>query len=164
MRMPQTWIGAGTVAAGGLLVAGALTIRSDAGYSGVGPAFLPMLVGIALLACGALLVYEARSGGFRAMEEAPGAAHGYWPGFAWLTVGLLANAALITTLGFILACALCFACAVHGLRAAAGRRDLGGRGWLRDGALGVAIAAPVYWMFTQALAINLPGLTQTGWL
>jgi len=29
---------------------------------------------------------------------------------------------------------------------------------------GFAIAAPVYWMFSQLLAINLPGLTATGWL
>jgi len=29
---------------------------------------------------------------------------------------------------------------------------------------GLAIAAPVFWMFTQFLAINLPGITSTGWL
>ena len=29
---------------------------------------------------------------------------------------------------------------------------------------GLAISAPVYWAFTQFLAINLPGLTSTGWL
>ena len=28
----------------------------------------------------------------------------------------------------------------------------------------LVIAAPVYWTFTQLLAINLPGLTNTGWL
>jgi putative tricarboxylic transport membrane protein len=26
------------------------------------------------------------------------------------------------------------------------------------------IAAPVYWLFSKLLSINLPGLTQTGWL
>jgi putative tricarboxylic transport membrane protein len=26
------------------------------------------------------------------------------------------------------------------------------------------IAAPVYWLFTQLLAVNLPGLTASGWL
>jgi len=31
-------------------------------------------------------------------------------------------------------------------------------------AVGALIAAPVFWMFTKLLAINLPGLTQTGWL
>ena len=29
---------------------------------------------------------------------------------------------------------------------------------------GLAISAPVYWMFTKLLNINLPGLTGTGWL
>ena len=28
----------------------------------------------------------------------------------------------------------------------------------------VAALAPVYWMFTKFLAINLPGLTNSGWL
>ena len=29
---------------------------------------------------------------------------------------------------------------------------------------GVVIAAPVYWLFTQFLAVNLPGLSASGWL
>ena len=33
-----------------------------------------------------------------------------------------------------------------------------------DLAIGFAIAAPVYWMFTQFLAISLPGLTASGWI
>jgi len=48
-----------------------------------------------------------------------------------VSAGLLLNAALITTLGFILSCTLCYLLA---------------------------------WMFTQFLAINLPGLTNTGWI
>jgi putative tricarboxylic transport membrane protein len=35
---------------------------------------------------------------------------------------------------------------------------------VKDALVGVAISAPVYWMFTKLLAINLPGLTSTGWL
>ena len=30
--------------------------------------------------------------------------------------------------------------------------------------IGIAISAPVFWMFTKFLAINLPGLTDTGWI
>jgi putative tricarboxylic transport membrane protein len=33
-----------------------------------------------------------------------------------------------------------------------------------DAFTGLAISAPVFWMFTQFLAINLPGLTNTGWI
>jgi putative tricarboxylic transport membrane protein len=36
--------------------------------------------------------------------------------------------------------------------------------WVRDLLIGIAIAAPVYWMFTKLLAINLPGLTGSGWI
>lgn len=164
MKSPQTLVGAGTLATGALFVVGALTIKSDAGYSGVGPNFLPWVVGIALLACGAFLIYEASSGGYREMEEPSGAASGHWRGFVWVSVGILANAALITTIGFILSCALCFVLAVRGFKSAEGRLDLSPKAWLTDMAIGAAIAAPVYWMFTQLLAINLPGLTSTGWL
>jgi putative tricarboxylic transport membrane protein len=157
-------VGVGTLAIGAMFMIGALTIKSDAGYSGVGPNFLPWVVGIALLACGAFLVYEARSGGYREMEKPSGATSGHWRGFAWVSVGILANAALITTIGFILSCALCFVLAVRGFKSAEGRLDLSAKAWLIDAAIGATIAAPVYWMFTQLLAINLPGLTSTGWL
>jgi putative tricarboxylic transport membrane protein len=33
-----------------------------------------------------------------------------------------------------------------------------------DVVTGAAIAAPVFWTFTQVLGINLPGLTASGWL
>ncbi|MEP6876090.1 MAG: tripartite tricarboxylate transporter TctB family protein [Burkholderiales bacterium] len=164
MKLPQTLVGAGTLATGAMLVIGALSIKSDAGYSGVGPNFLPWVVGLALLACGAFLVYEARSGGYREMEEPSGADSGHWRGFAWVSAGILANAALITTIGFILSCALCFVLAVRGFKSAEARFDLNPKAWLIDAAIGAAIAAPVFWMFTQLLAINLPGLTSTGWL
>jgi putative tricarboxylic transport membrane protein len=98
------------------------------------------------------------------MDEPEGSEHGHWPGFAWVSAGILANAALITTLGFILSCAICFVLAVRGFKSSEGKLDLSPRAWAVDAAVGIAIAAPVYWMFTQALAISLPGLTSTGWL
>ena len=161
---PQTAIGVGTLAIGAGMAIGATQISSEAGYSGVGPNFLPWLVAAMLMICGALLVREARSGGFRDREEPSGAATGHWPGFAWVSAALLLNAALITSIGFILSCMLCFVLAVRGLKSAEGRLDLRPRALAVDAAVGFAIAAPVYWMFTQLLAINLPGLTSTGWL
>ena len=161
---PQTLLGVGTLTLGALLAAGATQISAEAGYAGVGPNFLPWLVAVALMLCGGFLVWEARSGGFREMEEPSGAASGFWPGFAWVSAGILANAALITRLGFILSCALCFVLAVRGFTASQGRPDRSPKAWLVDALIGMAIAAPVYWMFTQLLAISLPGLTATGWL
>ena len=74
-----------------------------------------------LALCGAFLVWEALTRRLsRSMEEASGADTGHWPGFVWVSAGLLANAALITTIGFILSCTLCFVLAVRGF--ALGRR------------------------------------------
>jgi putative tricarboxylic transport membrane protein len=99
-----------------------------------------------------------------AMEEGPPWARPC--GLARLCLGvrrLLANAALITTMGFILSCTLCFVLAVRGC-ATRGKARTASAHLGQDGVTGVLISAPVYWMFTQFLAINLPGLTQTGWL
>lgn len=164
-NLPQTLVGAGIVATGIGLAAGALTIPSGAGYGGVGPNFLPWVIAVVLVLCGILVVREARTGGFRDMEPPAGAQRGWWPGLLWVSAGLLANAALITTIGFILSCALCYLLAVQGLRRAQGQpAALSVRTWAIDLASGLAIAAPVFWMFTQFLAINLPGLTGTGWI
>lgn len=160
----ETAVGIATLAAGAGLAVGATQISAAAGYGGVGPNFLAWVVATMLLVGGALLVWQARTGGFREREEPSGSAAGYWPGFFWVSGGLLLNAALITTIGFILSCALCFVLAARGFKSAEGRRDLRPRAWLLDGAIGLAIAAPVYWMFSQLLAINLPGLTSTGWI
>ena len=164
MKKAQLAIGGGVLALGALLAVGGLQIKSDAGYSGVGPAFLPLVVSAMLALCGVWLLREASSGGFRDMEEPSGAEHGDWVGFAWVSAGLLLNAALITTLGFILSCTLCFVLAVRAFKHAEGKLDLGVRALLVDAAIGLAISAPVYWMFTKLLAINLPGLTATGWI
>ena len=160
----QTVVGAGTLLLGCLLAWGATSISSEAGYGGVGPNFFPWVVAIVLVVCGGLSIVHARTGGFRALEEASGDGQAHWKGFIWVSAGLLLNAMLITTLGFILSCALCFVLAVRGFKSSEDRLDLSPKAWFKDLLIGVALAAPVYWMFTQLLAINLPGLTNTGWL
>jgi putative tricarboxylic transport membrane protein len=165
----QSAVGVGLLLIGGGMAAGAFFIPSEAGYAGVGPDFLPWLVSVVLMICGGWVLWEARTGGYRHMEEPAGAVHGYWAGFAWVSAGLLANAALITTIGFILSCTLCFVLAVRGLRSAdapKGHATPGGTlgQIVKDLCIGFAIAAPVYWMFTKLLAINLPGLTTSGWI
>lgn len=162
---PQTLVGAGVLLTGLALAFGAISISSEAGYGGVGPNFLPWLVSIGLTVCGAFIIWEARSGGFRELDAPPGADQAYWPGFVWVSAGLLLNAALITTIGFILSCTLCYLLAVQGLRRAGGQTGVNApRTWITDFLVGLAISAPVFWMFTKFLAINLPGLTSTGWI
>jgi putative tricarboxylic transport membrane protein len=160
----QTLVGAGVLLIALALAAGAISIPSAAGYGGIGPNFLPWLIAVVLALCGGMIIREARTGGFRNMEPPSGGESGFWPGFAWVSAGLLANAALITTIGFILSCALCYMLAVQGLRRAEGQDALHPRNLAIDLVTGLAIAAPVFWAFTQFLAINLPGLTSTGWI
>jgi putative tricarboxylic transport membrane protein len=154
----------GVIALGALLAYGALAIPSAAGYGGVGPNFLPWVVAAALVVCGSLLLWHALAGGYREREAPSGAPRGDWVAFAWVSAGVLVTAAVITRIGFVLACALCFTLAVRGLRGAEGKPGGGVRRSAIDAATGIAIAAPVYWLFTKLLAINLPGLTGTGWL
>jgi len=162
---PQTLVGVGVLLTGLALAFGAISISSEAGYGGVGPNFLPWLVSIVLTLCGGWIIWEARSGGFRELDAPSGAVNGNWSGFVWVSAGLLLNAALIVTIGFILSCTLCYVMAAQGLRRAAGDVNANTpRAWLTDIAVGVLIAAPVYWAFTKFLAISLPGLTATGWI
>jgi putative tricarboxylic transport membrane protein len=163
-RRYQTIVGSGVCLVAIGLAAGAVGIPADAGYSGVGPNFLPWLVSVALFVCGVFLVYEARSGGFRDLEADSDGVKPYWPGFVWMSAGLLLNASLITTIGFILSCTLCFVLAARGLRNAKGPSTDGAQSWVSDTIVGLLIATPVYWMFTKFLAISLPGLTQSGWI
>jgi putative tricarboxylic transport membrane protein len=162
-RLLQTLIGLGTMTVAGVLAWGAAQIPSEAGYSGIGPSFLPWAVAAVLALCAILLLLQVLRGGFRDVEPPSGADRGDWGSFAWLAAGLLLNAALIERIGFIASCALCYAFAVRGLRRAEAKRT-SLRCMVLDLLTGVLIAAPVYWLFTQLLAVNLPGLTASGWL
>jgi putative tricarboxylic transport membrane protein len=163
-RTPQTLVG-GLVTLTGLgLAFGALKIPGEAGYGGVGPNFLPWVVAVVLTLCGVLILREALTGGFRELEAPSGAERAWWPGLVWVTAGMLANAALITKLGFVLSCTLCYLLAVQGLRRAQGQRAAAPRALASDLFGGLLLSAPVYWVFTKFLGINLPGLTGTGWI
>ena len=163
-RTPQTIVGTGIVLVGLALGVGALSIPSAAGYGGVGPNFLPWLVAGVLALCGVLIVREALTGGFRNMEPPSGAHAAWWPGLVWVTAGMLANAALITTIGFVLSCSLCFVLAVRGLRLSEGKPAGGVKQTVIDLVTGLLISLPVFWMFTKLLAINLPGVADGGWI
>lgn len=163
-RLRQIGVSVGVLLLAGALAWGAKDIPAQAGYAGVGPNFLPWVVAAALAVCGGCLLWQALAGGFRDMEPPSGAERGDVPALAWVSAGVLANAALLTTLGFILSCTVCFVLAVRGLRIAEGKPGGGVQRVLLDAITGFFIAAPAYWLFTKVLAINLPGITGTGWL
>lgn len=165
----QLLVGAGVLGVAAVLAFGARDISSEAGYAGIGPNFVPWVVVAGLAVCGLWLLWEAVTGGFRGMDDDADAPEGSdapasWGGFIAVSAGILLNAALITTLGFILSCSLCFVLATRGYRASQGHPDFRPTTLLRDLLVGLVIAAPVYWLFTKLLAINLPGLTASGWI
>lgn len=160
----ETAIGVAVLLVALVMMWGASQIPADAGYAGVGPNFLPWVVAVALALCGGTLIWQARTGGFAHLPEPSGAASGDWPALMWVVAGVVANASLIERLGFIISCGLCYMLAVRGLRLAEGQTAWGLKRAMIDVLIGWAIAAPVFWLFTKVLAVNLPALTGTGWL
>lgn len=131
-------------------------ISGDEGYAGLSPRFMPTLVAIGLAVCGAVLTWQGIRGGFRNMPEEdaelPGAPHNF-RGFLWVAAGLVANMALIGTLGFVLASTLLMICVARGY---------GSRRFLRDGLIGLCITLPMWALFNFLLGINLPLLPVAG--
>jgi putative tricarboxylic transport membrane protein len=160
----ETAIGVAVLLVALVMMWGASQIPADAGYAGVGPNFLPWLVALALALCGVVLIWQARTGGFTHLPEPSGAPSGDWPALAWVVAGVVANASLIERLGFIISCGLCYMLAVRGLRWAEGKTAWGLKRAMTDLLIGLGISAPVFWLFTKVLAVNLPALTGTGWL
>ena len=163
-RPGQLAVAVGALIVAAVLAYGATDIPADAGYAGVGPNFLPWVVSAAMAICGGLLLWEALTGGYRNMPEPSGAARGDWRALAWVSAGVLLNASLITTIGFILSCALCYLLAVRGLRSSEGKPAGGLRQTVQDAVIGMLISAPVFWLFTKLLAVSLPGISSTGWI
>ncbi|MCU0763604.1 MAG: tripartite tricarboxylate transporter TctB family protein [Hydrogenophaga sp.] len=163
-RPGQLAVAVGALVVAAVLAYGAVDIPADAGYAGVGPNFLPWVISVALAICGGMLLREALTGGYRNMPEPSGAARGDWRALAWVSAGILLNASLITTIGFILSCSLCYALAVRGLRSSEGKPAGNLRQTVQDGVIGMLISAPVFWLFTKLLAVSLPGMTATGWI
>lgn len=138
----------GVLALGAGAAAVTSTLPSEGGYAGIGPNFTPGLVAAALNVIGAWLLYEALTGGWRSRGEqkeifrrAP---------FLWVTAGLFAHMALIGWAGFVIAGAVLFVFVARGF---------GSKRFLRDLAIGVALALVIFLFFTQVLNVNLPA----GW-
>jgi putative tricarboxylic transport membrane protein len=142
-------LSAGVLALGVGAAAITATLSSEGGYSGIGPNFMPGLVAFGLIVLGGWLLYEALSGGWRHTSPHEGV-YEKRP-FLWVTAGLFAHMALIGWAGFVLAGAVLFVFVARGF---------GSRRFLRDLALGVALALAIFLFFTQVLNVNLPA----GWM
>lgn len=151
----ETALSVGVLALGVATAVGTALLPSQGGYARIGPNFMPGVTGAGLILLGIWLLYEVLSGGWRSMPPQDADARGehafHPPAFAWVSVGLFAHMALIQTGGFVLAGAVLFACVARGF---------GSPRFLRDLALGFAIALAVFAFFVLVLSVNLPA----GWL
>ena len=140
----------------GLGVAGVTaTLPSEGGYSGIGPNFIPGVVGAGIVVLGCWLCYEAFTGGWRgaAPDDARERGEHEFNGaaFCWITAGLFAHMALIGWAGFVIAGIVLFACIARGF----GSLRIG-----RDLAFGLVLSVGVFVFFVKLLNVNLPA----GWL
>jgi putative tricarboxylic transport membrane protein len=155
------WIGAGVLLLAVLLAVGAAQIKGAAGYAGAGPNFLPWVVSAAMAALGICLIVGARRA-HEAWVETP-AFPPSWKAVAWISAGLLLNAVLIEHVGFIASCAILFTLAARGFRVGEGITRPTTVMLVRDFAIGAAISAPVFWLFTKLLGVTLPSIMPGGW-
>jgi putative tricarboxylic transport membrane protein len=134
---------------------GTLLLPSEGGYARIGPNFLPGVVGAGLVVIGVWLLYEALTGGWRHRDDALPDARGehafHAAAFLWVSVGLFAHLVLIGTAGFVIAGAVLVACVARGF---------GSPRFVRDLALGFALALGAFLFFVKFLNVGLPG----GWL
>ena len=140
----------------GIGVAGVTaTLPSEGGYAGVGPNFIPGVVGAGVILLGLWLAFEAFTGGWRgaAPDDAPARGeHAFHASaFGWITAGLFAHMALIGWAGFVIAGVALFACVARGFGSVRIARDI---------ALGLALSLGVFVFFVKLLNVNLPA----GWL
>ena len=139
----------GVVALGVGIAAVTATLPSEGGYAGIGPNFIPAVVGAGIILLGVWLSFEAFTGGWRKSAEhtepfAPSP-------FLWVSAGLFAHMLLIGWAGFVVAGTVLFACVARGF---------GSRRPARDLAIALALSLGIFLFFVKLLNVNLPA----GWL
>jgi putative tricarboxylic transport membrane protein len=141
-------VGGAVLLAAAFFAAGLPFVDGQGGYAGLSPRFLPTLVTIGLAICGLLLLIQSDS--IQASSDEAETAIFQADRFrrlALLMGGLLAHLVLISWIGFVLASALLMAIV---------SRAYGSKKLLRDGLIGLAVALPIWLLFTQVLGLNIP--------
>lgn len=148
----QLAVGASLIAISAVLAFGASRFPAEKGFAILGAHVYPCAVAVFLGSIGALMGFQAVTGGLRNVSDSEKMAQaqpGGKTGATWVTAGLAGLALLISHIGFVLAAALLFACSARGF---------GSRRPVRDIAIGIALTLPVYWLFTTGLGVTLPPL------
>lgn len=136
-------VGLAVLAFAGLLAWQTAVIPSPSVYAKVGPKAIPWVVTAMIGLLGVALTAEAWFGGWTHEHE-----HGDFDlrSMLWLCLGLGGNLALIETAGFVLASTLLFA---------ATARAFESRRFVRDAAIGFALALVAYLGFDRVLGYEI---------
>jgi putative tricarboxylic transport membrane protein len=139
-------------ALGALVLYDASQIPTDFTQRGpVGPAAVPVGLGVALLVIAVLLARDVLRGGHGEAEggEDVDLSHpSDWRTVLMLIAAFLANVVLIDRVGFPISGALLFWGSAYAL---------GSRHWVRDPLIAVALSVITYLIFSRGLGIGLPG-------
>lgn len=154
MKPNQLFIAAFVLLLALVFAIGSVSLPSDAGYAGISGRFVPTMIALLLLIVGALLMWQALTGGFRNFTDELAETTADYRGALWVTAGILMMALIISYAGFVIAAAVLFVCTARGF---------GSVRFLRDLIVGIALVLPVYWLFGQVLDVSLPKLFNS-WL
>jgi putative tricarboxylic transport membrane protein len=145
---PNKIVGAVVLLTATFFGAGLAYVDGQSGYAGLSPRFLATIVTLGLTVCG-LLILLRPSSVFAASEDAGTAiaTNKRFQRLAILIGGLAAHLVIIGLLGFVIASGFLMATVAYAY---------GNKRAARNFLIGVAIALPIWVLFTQVLGLNLP--------
>ena len=146
----ELFLGFALVLLGISILAGTLSITVTPAYSRVGPRAIPFAVAAGLIVLGLLYALESWKGTQTPAEDQ---AVNLWP-IVLISGGIILDALLMPSLGFILSSTVLFVLVAAGL---------GSRRYLRDGLVGLALSAVAYVTFVYGLGLRLPAGPFAGW-
>jgi putative tricarboxylic transport membrane protein len=141
-------ISLGLIALGTFVAYETGSIAETQGYAQIGPRLFPYVIGSGLTLCGAVLAWQALSGGWRHVpldqegHDAPD-----WSAFAIISAGVVLHMAIIGWAGFIIASTVLFVLVARGF---------GSRRIARDAIIAIVLATVVFFIFTLGLGLSLP--------
>jgi putative tricarboxylic transport membrane protein len=148
-RLGPRLVGLAVCLLGAVTLYDATRVGSGVGYSPVGPAVMPLIVGVGLVVVGLILLARTWIRPDTDLLERAEEAERTTDWVTTLRLGglLLVYALVLAPLGYVLATAALVP---------AGAWTLGSRRVIRDVIVGVALAIVVYLGFTQFLGVRLP--------
>ena len=135
------WVGVAIIAMGSVWLYGASTLSQSSSISGVGPGIFVTLIGVALIVCGVVLVFQmSRAVNVPAAPDEEGAEKTPFQAVPFVTalVAVASPMLLMTSVGFPLTAALIFAAVT---------RAFGSRRILFDLAVGAVLSSTSWFVF-----------------